>query len=881
MEEYIVTLRNHEDLKSFYEDMETPGGTLYIPDRCVDVVHKRPISRNTHYLLTEEEAETIKEDSRVWDVILANKIQFRTSSLVNKNSYNLSGKFWKDDTIPPNEVSATNYQWGHIHCAGTTAQRDKGRFGTTFSRTTVGISGTDFTISSATYDINGTIYPVRGHLWVPTSVGNSVDIVVCYHGTLEQTGTTTIADASLRLRGIMKDDVKINDKIIFSVAYPQDHISVTRNINMLTQGQLDSLYFGDNIIYARAALLWAKNSLNALLTSQGLNQQINKVYLFGHSQGGSIVHKLNTIETTDGVVANAPGPIRLDETCAAAAGGTNTTCNKLSALGSPTSTPLSSNPYYVRSVANFVTGHISKVTYLQALGDTTGSGPGLKGQIIWMSELMQTLSSNNQSYEYFTVPTGGHAAFETDQVLQGVIRNAVGSRAPAYESKSDSVNIFNNGKHVDVIVVDDGVSFDCQEWFSPSTNTTRFVQYQWFNQLNSVVTGLNDLDGETLPTGNITYYFNQTNPTFHGVHVTGTICGKHYGWANEANIYNLSGVTSAWPEGTFIDSLLLYDYLRAFHRTKPVNPITGMKNPTITNHSYTSIYFMPVKAGNVNRLDLSDVTSFTHRGTTYTSASLGANWNITYIEQNFGIRFGQEVETYPAWVAAVVADVQDTIADGVVFVGAAGNDHMMIASPGDQDWNNTITITGVGTIYYNRGASPNTPDSGSIIVGSLSNYPQFHKAIYSNFGPGLDIFAPGDDILSAFNSEGFADSKYGGAPNYFYPISGTSMASPQVAGVLALAASGKARFNQDDARGYLKSTALSGNMTFDLGIDNTYTLNSSITGTFLDRTARKNSPNLYLLAKDTRPTSGYIDQQKGSRKTSGVTFPRRNTFNVA
>lgn len=70
LKEYIVTLHKHEDLDSFYEDMETPGGNLYIPDRAVDVANRRPISRNTHYWLTAEEAVQIKNDPRVWDVSL-------------------------------------------------------------------------------------------------------------------------------------------------------------------------------------------------------------------------------------------------------------------------------------------------------------------------------------------------------------------------------------------------------------------------------------------------------------------------------------------------------------------------------------------------------------------------------------------------------------------------------------------------------------------------------------------------------------------------------------------------------------------------------------------------------------------------------------------
>ena len=65
MKEYIVTCKSMEDLDSFYNDMETVGGSLYIPDRAVELTNRRTISRNTHYMLTESEAEEIRNDSRV------------------------------------------------------------------------------------------------------------------------------------------------------------------------------------------------------------------------------------------------------------------------------------------------------------------------------------------------------------------------------------------------------------------------------------------------------------------------------------------------------------------------------------------------------------------------------------------------------------------------------------------------------------------------------------------------------------------------------------------------------------------------------------------------------------------------------------------------
>ena len=64
MNEYIVTCRSYEDLEDLYDDMETPGGSLYIPDRAVDLVHRREISRNTHYMLTEEEAAVFHPEIR-------------------------------------------------------------------------------------------------------------------------------------------------------------------------------------------------------------------------------------------------------------------------------------------------------------------------------------------------------------------------------------------------------------------------------------------------------------------------------------------------------------------------------------------------------------------------------------------------------------------------------------------------------------------------------------------------------------------------------------------------------------------------------------------------------------------------------------------------
>jgi len=453
----------------------------------------------------------------------------------------------------------------------------------------------------------------------------------------------------------------------------------------------------------------------------------------------------------------------------------------------------------------------------------------------------------------------GHIHCAGDVAKRGKGQFGPISQGGTYEQVNDTVEVFNNGKYVDVVIVDDPVSYDSEEWYSPTTNQSRFVQYQWFNELNSII-GLYDDDFQTPPSGNITYGTNVATPQYHGNHVTGTAAGQHYGWAPEANIYNMA-VTDPWPSGQQIGALLIFDYLRAFHLNKPVNPETGFRNPTISNHSYGGIFTAD------NPVVLADVTQIVWRGTTYNASNPGpSGWSEAGIEADFGFRFGRT--QYPSYSSAVAADVQDAIADGVVIIGAAGNDNLLMAEVNDQDWNNLVTISGIGTIYYNRGAWPNSPDSGSINVGALSKQADFRRSTYTQFGPGVDIFAPGDNILSAYgNVGGLNDTKYSqGSANYFYPINGTSMASPQVCGLAAILATGKERISNSDVLGYLNKMSVDGDMTFDVaggGLD--------------DNSCRQGSPNRYLHVDNPRPIIGYTAEVKGQR-TSGMTFPRVNVY---
>ena len=66
---------------------------------------KRPLSRNTHFLLSEEEVERLRNDPRIWGVELVESFHIKAQVYTNLQSYQISGNFWKDDTQAPSTIS--------------------------------------------------------------------------------------------------------------------------------------------------------------------------------------------------------------------------------------------------------------------------------------------------------------------------------------------------------------------------------------------------------------------------------------------------------------------------------------------------------------------------------------------------------------------------------------------------------------------------------------------------------------------------------------------------------------------------------------------------------------------------------------------------------
>jgi hypothetical protein len=292
----------------------------------------------------------------------------------------------------------------------------------------------------------------------------------------------------------------------------------------------------------------------------------------------------------------------------------------------------------------------------------------------------------------------------------------------------------------------------------------------------------------------------------HGTAVAGLCAGKSFGLAFNANIWSMPMIA----DNVGVSVELGYDLIKVWHMNKPVNQITGIKNPTVINASW----------GYLASFYSNTTVNYKFRGTSgsFIGNSPVSN-QVTAMKEGLYNTFGQG--TYKSWSTSSRSSSTDTAAnelmnEGVIFVAAAGNNNQRIGiGSDDPDRLNYMTDVLYGfdpRIEFPTGTVPcNHRDWLNPIGVGFDSQNDFHpvicvgaiddeivnsserKTFYSNNGPGVDIWAPADETLTAGTHSGLGINPiYKSYPRYdnsnFYdcPFNGTSAASPVVAGLIAL-----------------------------------------------------------------------------------------------
>ena len=229
---------------------------------------------------------------------------------------------------------------------------------------------------------------------------NEVDVLLVFHGTiLYDLNLMSAANTTLDK---FKSVLDRNDMMIVSVAYPQENILL-----------------GDSIIQCEAALLWLKNN-----ASQELGITVNKIFLAGHSQGGYMVTRLNTMHQTNGVIANAPGPLNLVYRCQLEENDqvqSSVVCTNLMDLyGTTYNNP---NAYFQRSLLNFTNDFKSDILFVQGLDDSPIQ------MYLWPTFKQDVIScSTCQNRQFVEIPGGGHISLFESQTAKTEFNNFINSQ---------------------------------------------------------------------------------------------------------------------------------------------------------------------------------------------------------------------------------------------------------------------------------------------------------------------------------------------------------------------------------------------------------------------------------------------------------------------
>ena len=339
---------------------------------------------------------------------------------------------------------------------------------------------------------------------------------------------------------------------------------------------------------------------------------------------------------------------------------------------------------------------------------------------------------------------------------------------------------------------------------------------------------------------------NGTNAAISNEGDHGTCCaaltyGRTQGWAYNANkwVLDLYGSYGAGIEQGF-------DIMKIFHTVKPVNPLFGTRNPTITSNSWG--YRSDKAPGG-------STYYYTHRSTSNTAytTETGINWLSHMGTQGDGGRWKSEMKTNSLTTAQ-----DELIAAGVIFVAASGNSNQKQVNSSHPDFNNFITTTNGGSLANstfsefgisvfgttNRRGFPQqggqyTDVNGTVIypvinIGALDDdykTSKEAKVSYSDRGNSIDVYAPADGTLAANRGystnwprpDTYAALSYNSGNTTDAAFSGTSAACPVATGFIATVLEWNRDWTWVEVKAWLQSLETQDAADFYFGTESTTT----------------------------------------------------------
>ena len=213
-----------------------------------------------------------------------------------------------------------------------------------------------------------------------------------------------------------------------------------------------------------------------------------------------------------------------------------------------------------------------------------------------------------------------------------------------------------------------------------------------------------------------------------------------------------------------------FDMVKIFHQVKPSNPAFGSKNPTIMSNSW----------GYRSWKDPQGATwYYNHRTSTNVSytTNTGINWLSHMGTQGDTFTVGQ-----PRWksemkINSLTTALDELVASGVIFVVAAGNSNQKQVNSGHPDFNNYITQTNGGTL-----AASSFFEFGVEVTGTVNRrgFPQqagmYNDENGNRIYPAINVGALDDDFFAAREAKvGYSDR--GNSIDVYAPADGTLAAN--------------------------------------------------------------------------------------------------------